>query len=71
LPRAKPYRLAGQGLKRCMSPSRYRSEYDHLMLQLHDGMKGEDYQRNGAQLTVPLPPAAPGCASPTRPRMRS
>lgn len=30
----------------------HRSEYDHLMLQLHDCMKASlDYQRNGSQIT--------------------
>lgn len=33
-----------------------RSEYDHLMLQLHDGMKSDaDYQQNGPQLVKPFP----------------
>ena len=33
-----------------------RSEYDHLMLQLHDAMKRDlDYQLNSPQLTVPFP----------------
>jgi hypothetical protein len=33
-----------------------RSEYDHLMLQLHDQMKAdEDYQRNAPQQTVDFP----------------
>ena len=33
-----------------------RSEYDHLMLQLHDAMKRDlDYQRNSPQSTVPFP----------------
>jgi hypothetical protein len=33
-----------------------RSEYDHLMLQLHDAMKSDlDYQQNGPQQTVPFP----------------
>ena len=32
-----------------------RSEYDHLMLQLHDGMKADlDYQRDAPQQTVPF-----------------
>jgi hypothetical protein len=36
-----------------------RSEYDHIMLQLHDRMKkDEDYQRNAPQERVELPP---GC----------
>ena len=33
-----------------------RSEYDHLMLQLHDGMKQDlAYQRNCSQITIPFP----------------
>ena len=36
-----------------------RSEYDHLMLQLHDLMKfDEQYQKNGTQVTVPFPPGS-------------
>ena len=35
---------------------RRRTEYDHLMLQLHDGMKSDlDYQKSAAQETVPFP----------------
>lgn len=34
----------------------YRSHYDHLMLQLHDTMKGdENYQQQGPQVTLELP----------------
>ncbi|WP_036170737.1 Kdo hydroxylase family protein [Massilia sp. 9096] len=37
-----------------------RSEYDHLMLQLHDAMKADlDYQKNAPQVTFNFPP---GCA---------
>src|SRR6185369_3107153 len=33
-----------------------RSEYDHLMLQLHDAMKSDDdYQRNAQQELMPFP----------------
>ena len=33
-----------------------RSEYDHLMLQLHDCMKADlDYQRDASQVTMPFP----------------
>jgi len=36
-----------------------RSEYDHLMLQLHDGMKSDlDYQKNADQQTVAFPPGS-------------
>lgn len=35
---------------------RYRSHYDHLMLQMHDRMKEDiDYQTNGEQLSVNFP----------------
>lgn len=56
LPRAKPYRLwQAQVLNALHVTKSLRSEYDHLMLQLHDGMKfDEDYQKSGAQLTVPF-----------------
>jgi hypothetical protein len=36
-----------------------RSEYDHLMLQLHDSMKSDlDYQKNAPQETVGFPPGS-------------
>ncbi len=36
-----------------------RSEYDHLMLQLHDAMKADQgYQSDGPQQTVPFPAGA-------------
>lgn len=35
---------------------RYRSNYDHLMLQLHDTMKGDEhYQQQGPQVALELP----------------
>lgn len=38
---------------------RYRSHYDHLMLQLHDAMKGDEhYQQQGPQLALELPPGS-------------
>lgn len=37
----------------------YRSHYDHLMLQLHDAMKGDDrYQHQGPQVSLELPPGS-------------
>ena len=57
LPRAKPY-VAWQArlLKALRITKSYRSEYDHLMLQLHDGMKGDqDYQETAEQVTMPFP----------------
>ena len=36
-----------------------RSEYDHLMLNLHDAMKADlDYQKNAPQQTIPFPPGS-------------
>ena len=60
LPQAKPYRLWQAKLLNTVHVTKsLRSEYDHLMLQLHDLMKqDEDYQRNGTQLTMPFPPGS-------------
>ena len=60
LPRAKTY-AAWQA--RCLQmlriTKRLRSEYDHLMLQLHDGMKSDlDYQQDARQLTMAFPPGS-------------
>lgn len=54
LPRAKPYvRWQAKALELLHVTKSLRSEYDHLMLQLHDGMKGDpDYQKNAPQETV-------------------
>ena len=50
----------------------FRSEYDHLMLQLHDGMKGDlEYQRTSPQETVPFPAGSVWVCFRTKPRMRS
>jgi hypothetical protein len=60
LPRAKPY-SAWQAtlLHRLHITKSLRSEYDHLMLQLHDGMKGDpDYQKSGTLQTVAFAPGA-------------
>ncbi len=56
LPQAKPY-AAWQArlLKALRITKSYRSEYDHLMLQLHDGMKGDQvYQETAEQVTMPF-----------------
>lgn len=60
LPRAKPYRLWQAKLLNAVKATKsLRSEYDHLMLQLHDLMKfDEDYQKNGTQVTMPFPPGS-------------
>ena len=60
LPQAKPYRLWQAKLLNAVPATKsLRSEYDHLMLQLHDLMKfDEQYQKNGTQVTVPFPPGS-------------
>ena len=57
LPRVKPYsRWQAKALRGLRVTKSLRSEYDHLMLQLHDAMKSDlDYQRDAAQETVPFP----------------
>jgi hypothetical protein len=57
LPRAKPYvRWQAKTLNALHVTKSMRSEYDHLMLQLHDGMKSDlDYQRDASQVTMPFP----------------
>jgi hypothetical protein len=57
LPRAKPYSRWQARLLRALRVTKSRrSEYDHLMLQLHDGMKSDlDYQKSAPQETVPFP----------------
>jgi hypothetical protein len=60
LPSAKPYSLLRAKLLNAMGGTKsLRSEYDHLMLQLHDLMKeDEHYQQTGTLETKPFPP---GC----------
>ncbi|MDL9998167.1 Kdo hydroxylase family protein [Variovorax sp. J22P240] len=57
LPRTKPYsRWQARMLRALRVTKSLRSEYDHLMLQLHDGMKSDlDYQKNADQQTVAFP----------------
>jgi hypothetical protein len=57
LPRAKPYvRWQAKALQALHVTKSFRSEYDHLMLQLHDGMKRDmAYQAEAPQETVPFP----------------
>ncbi|MFT4266597.1 MAG: Kdo hydroxylase family protein [Xenophilus sp.] len=57
LPRARPYvRWQARVLQALRVTKSLRSEYDHLMLQLHDGMKSDmDYQRRSPQETMPFP----------------
>lgn len=60
LPRLKPYvRWQATALRALRVTKSLRSEYDHLMLQLHDAMKSDlDYQQNAPQQTVPFPPGS-------------
>jgi 3-deoxy-D-manno-oct-2-ulosonic acid (Kdo) hydroxylase len=57
LPRATPYSRWQARLLRALRVTKsLRSEYDHLMLQLHDGMKSDpQYQQDAQQQTVPFP----------------
>jgi len=57
LPRVKPYqRWQAYALRGLQVTKSVRSEYDHLMLQLHDAMKADqDYQQRSAQITMPFP----------------
>jgi hypothetical protein len=56
LPRTKPYARWQATLLRAIRVTKsVRSEYDHLMLQLHDCMKSDlDYQKTSPQETVPF-----------------
>lgn len=60
LPRLKPFSRTQARLLRLLRVTKsLRSEYDHLMLQLHDAMKSDlDYQRDAQQLTMPFAPGA-------------
>jgi hypothetical protein len=60
MPRFKPYsRLQARVLKALHVTKSLRSEYDHLMLQLHDAMKKDmDYQQDAQQVTKPFAPGA-------------
>ncbi|GAB3465347.1 Kdo hydroxylase family protein [Massilia terrae] len=57
LPRVKPYsRWQAKALEALKVTKSLRSEYDHLMLQLHDAMKSDlEYQKNAPQVTMPFP----------------
>ncbi len=57
LPRARPYRRwQAKALQALHVTKSLRSEYDHLMLQLHDLMKrDETYQTQGEQWRAPFP----------------
>lgn len=60
LPRVKPYSAwQAKALHWLHVTKSFRSEYDHLMLQLHDGMKADlDYQQQAPQLSMPFPPGS-------------
>jgi hypothetical protein len=57
LPKAKPYvPWQARLLEKLRVTKSLRSEYDHLMLQLHDGMKSDmDFQQQSQQETVAFP----------------
>lgn len=61
LPKVKPYSAwQAKVLNTLHVTKSLRSEYDHIMLQLHDAMKSDlDYQKNAPQVTFNFPP---GCA---------
>lgn len=56
LPRARPYApWQANALQALRITKSLRSEYDHLMLQLHDGMKQDlAYQKSAGQVTMPF-----------------
>jgi hypothetical protein len=60
VPQAKPYsRWQAKALNALHVTKSLRSEYDHLMLQIHDRMKAdEDYQAHAPQVTMPFPPGS-------------
>jgi hypothetical protein len=60
VPQARPYsRWQAQVLNALHVTKSLRSEYDHLMLQIHDRMKADDeYQRTSPQVTVNFPPGS-------------
>jgi hypothetical protein len=60
VPRLKPYRpWQASALRALRVTKSLRSEYDHLMLQLHDAMKADmDYQVGCEQLSVPFAPGS-------------
>ena len=57
MPQAKHYsRWQARALAALHVTKSLRSEYDHLMLQIHDRMKADDdYQRTSPQVTMPFP----------------
>jgi hypothetical protein len=60
LPRIKPQMPGSAWLLKLLHVTKMpRSEYDHLMLHLHDAMKADlDYQKTSPQETLPFPPGS-------------
>ncbi len=60
LPRIKPQMPGSAWLLELLHVTKSRrSEYDHLMLHLHDCMKADlDYQKSSPQETIPFPPGS-------------
>lgn len=60
LPDTKPYvRWQAKALHKFGVTKSLRSEYDHLMLQLHDAMKAdEQYQNEAKQVSIPFAPGS-------------
>ena len=60
LAHAKPYSTwQAHAMHRLGITKTLRSEYDHLMLQLHDGMKSDlDYQQQAQQMNKAFPPGS-------------
>ncbi len=60
LPHAKPYSAwQASALRALRITKTLRTEYDHLMLQLHDGMKSDlTYQAQAQQITMAFPPGS-------------
>jgi hypothetical protein len=60
LPRIKPYSpWKAKGLHMLGITKSLRTEYDHLMLQLHDAMKGDpEYQKNAPQVEIGFVPGS-------------
>jgi len=60
LPRSKPYvAWQAKALNALGITKSLRSQYDHLMLQLHDNMKADmQYQKTAKQISMPFPPGS-------------
>lgn len=60
LPRSKPYVAWQAKAQNALGITKsLRSQYDHLMLQLHDNMKADmQYQKTAKQISMPFPPGS-------------